>query len=143
VTPVADDDDATAVAAAASATMRAGDRAAELLRYEVTTIGPGHAVVEMTIGPEMLNGLDVCHGGLIFTLADSAMAHASNSHGRPAFAVAASIDFIAPGRAGAHLTATARERSRQGRTALYDVEVTDEAGALVARFHGRTQHPGR
>lgn len=123
--------------------MHAADRAAALLGYEVTEIGPGHAVVTMTVRDDMVNGLDVCHGGLIFTLADSAMAHASNSHGQPAFAVFASVDFVAPGRAGAVLAAEAHERFRRGRTALYDVEVTDDAGTLIARFHGRTQHPSR
>ncbi len=93
----------------------------------------------MIVRAEMLNGLDVCHGGLIFTLADSAMAHASNSHGVDAFAVAASIDFLSPGREGAVLTATAVEQFRGGRVALYDVVVTSDDGAVVARFHGRTQ----
>ena len=88
----------------------------------------------------MINGLGVCHGGLIFTLADSAMAHASNSHGLPAVAVAASIDLVRPARAGAVLSAEAVERYRHGRTALYDVVVTDDDGEVVARFHGRTQH---
>ena len=97
----------------------------------------------MTVRDDMLNGLDVGHGGLIFALADSAMAHASNSHGQPAFAVCATIDFVAPGRPGAVLRAEAHERFRRGRTALYDVEITDDAGTLVARFHGRTQHPSR
>ena len=123
--------------------MHAADRAATLLGYVVDEIGPGHAVVSMTVRDEMLNGLDVCHGGLIFTLADSAMAHASNSHGQPAFAVSATIDFVAPGRSGAVLRAVADERFRRGRTALYDIEVTDATGTLIARFHGRTQHPSR
>lgn len=123
--------------------MHAVDRAARLLGYVVEHVAPGEATVTMRIDTGMLNGLDVCHGGFIFTLADAAMAHASNSHGEPAFAVAASIDFVAPGRAGTVLRAEARERFRRGRSALYDVEVTDDSGALVARFHGRTQHPRR
>jgi len=120
--------------------MADNDRAARLLDYVVDAVEPGRATVSMTVRDDMLNGLDVCHGGLIFTLADSAMAHASNGYGEPAFAVAASIDFLRPGRPGDRLTATARETFRQGRTALYDVTVTDDSGAEVARFHGRTQH---
>ncbi len=127
---------------AATAAMAANDRAAGLLGYAVEALEPGRATVSMTVRDEMLNGLDVCHGGLIFTLADSAMAHASNSHGQDAFAVAASIDFLRPGRPGARLTATARETFRHGRSALYEVTVTDDTGAEIAHFHGRTQHPG-
>jgi phenylacetic acid degradation protein PaaD len=119
------------------------DRAAEMLGHTVESVGPGSAVVSMTVRDDMVNGLGVCHGGLIFTLADSAMAHASNSHGQPAFAVSATVDFVAPARPGAVLRAEAHERFRRGRTALYDVEVTDDAGTLIARFHGRTQHPSR
>ena len=124
---------------APSAAMHARDRTAALLGYAVVSSAPGAAVVRMTIRDDMVNGLDVCHGGLIFTLADSAMAHASNSHGVQSFAVAASIDFVSPARAGTTLTAEAVEQDRRGRTALYDVTVTDEDGALVARFHGRTR----
>jgi acyl-CoA thioesterase len=119
--------------------MAGRDRTAGLLGYEVVAVGAGRAVVTMVVGDAMVNGLDVCHGGIIFTLADSAMAHASNSHGPVAFAVAASIDFVNPGRLGARLTATATEQFRRGRTGLYDVVVTDDDGAVVARFHGRTQ----
>jgi len=124
-----------------TAAMAGNDRAAGLLGYEVVSVSPGRAVVTMVVTEAMVNGLDVCHGGLIFTLADSAMAHASNSHGAVTFAVAASIDFVSPGRLGARLTATATEQFRRGRTGLYDVAVTDDDGAVVARFHGRTQAP--
>lgn len=126
-----------------SAAMAAADRAAGLLAYDVVSVEPGRAVVEMTIRDDMLNGLGVCHGGLIFTLADSAMAHASNSHGPAAFAVAASIDFLSPGRSGARLTAVGAEQFRRGKTALYEVVVTDDDGVVVARFHGRTRQAGR
>lgn len=123
--------------------MEADDAAATALGCVVERAGAGHAVVTMRVRDDMTNGLDVCHGGLIFTLADTAMAHASNGHGEPAFAVAASIDFVVPGRRGTVLRAEARETFRRGRTALYDVEVTDDQATLVARFHGRTQHPTR
>lgn len=119
--------------------MEANDRAAVALGYEVVTVEPGRAVVTMTVREDMLNGLGVCHGGLIFTLADSAMAHASNSHGPAAFAVAASVDFLSPGRVGAQLTAIGEEQFRRGKTALYEVVVTDDDGVVIARFHGRTR----
>ncbi len=123
--------------------MHALDRAAALLGYDVVAAAPGRAVVRMTVRADMVNGLGVCHGGLIFTLADSAMAHASNSHGEDAFAVAASIDFLSPGMIGAVLTAEAVEHFRRGRTALYEVVIASDAGDVVARFHGRTQHRRR
>ncbi len=126
-----------------TATMAANDRAAGLLDYRVVSVEPGRAVVAMTVREDMLNGLGVCHGGLIFTLADSAMAQASNSHGPAAFAVAASIDFLSPGRLGARLTAAGVESFRRGRTALYEVVVTDDDDVVIARFHGRTQQASR
>ncbi len=126
-----------------TATMAANDRAAGLLDYRVVSVEPGRAVVAMTVREDMLNGLGVCHGGLIFTLADSAMAHASNSRGPAAFAVAASIDFLSPGRLGARLTAAGVESFRRGRTALYEVVVTDDDDVVIARFHGRTQQASR
>lgn len=130
-------------ARATSGAMHERDRAAALLGYEVVEMGPGRAVVRMVVRDDMVNGLGVCHGGLIFTLADSAMAHASNSHGIEAVAVAASIDLVRPAHAGAVLTAEAVERFHGGRTGLYDAIVTDGDGELVARFHGRTRHRDR
>jgi len=123
-----------------AAAMDALDRARALLGYVLVSAEPGRAVVHMTVRDDMVNGLGVCHGGLIFTLADAAMARASNSHGKAAFAVAASIDFVSPGVTGAVLTAVAVEQFRRGRTALYDVVVTSDSGDVIARFHGRTQH---
>lgn len=116
------------------------DAAAGLLGYEVVSVDAGRAVVRMLVRDDMVNGLGVCHGGLIFTLADSAMAHASNSHGVDAVAVAASIDLVRPAAPRSVLTAEAVEGFRHGRTALYDVVVTDGDGELVARFHGRTRN---
>lgn len=123
--------------------MQPRDRAGRLVGYELEGVGSGWATVTMAVRDEHLNGLDVCHGGLIFTLADTAMAYASNSHGQDAFAVAASIDFLAPGRAGSVLRAEATETFRRGRTALYEIVVTADDGTAVARFHGRTQHPAK
>lgn len=119
--------------------MHERDRAAALLGYEIVDVGAGRAVVRMVVRDDMVNGLGSCHGGLIFTLADSAMAHASNSHGVDAVAVAASIDLVRPAQAGAVLTAEAVERFLGGRTGLYEAVVTDGDGQLVARFHGRTR----
>ena len=92
----------------------------------------------MTVLPSMLNGHGMCHGGLVFTLADTAFAHACNSHGPATVAAAASIDFLAPANEGDVLVAEAVEQHRRGRTGLYDVVVTGADGTVVARFHGRS-----
>ena len=124
---------------------------AELYRRDVSTqtfgielvdAGPGRAVVSMVVRPDMCNGYDVCHGGMTFTLADTAMAFASGSHNQTALAAAASIDFLSPVPRGSLLRATAEERWLKGRTGLYDVRVELEDGTLVAVFHGRTVRAG-
>lgn len=115
------------------------DRASQGMGMKLVEVGPGSAVVSMTIRDDMVNGLDVCHGGIIFALADSAMAFASNSYNQYAIAVHADIDWVNPGRRGAVLTATATERSKRGRNAITDVVVADDDGTLVAHFRGRTR----
>lgn len=92
----------------------------------------------MRVRNEMLNGHDVCHGGMIFTLADSAFAHACNNTNKVTLASGCSIDFLAPAREGDLLTATAQERSRSGRTGVYDIEVQRQDGTLIALFRGRS-----
>lgn len=131
------------MAAETSAAMAARDAAAHLLGITVVDVAPGRAVARMIVRPDMVNGHGTCHGGIIFTLADTAFAHASNSHGPPAVAAAASIDFLRPAPAGATLTATAVEQFHRGRTGLYDVVVTaTDEGDVVARFHGRSHQRG-
>lgn len=128
--------DATRVADAVGAGMYARDRAAQALGIALETIGPGRAVCRMTVRDDMVQGHGTCHGGIVFTLADTAFAYACNAYNRVTVALNAEIAFLAPTRAGDVLTATARERSRSGRTGIYDVEVTDHSGALVALFRG-------
>lgn len=119
--------------------MRSADRVAAAFGMDIISVSPGRAEVSMVVRDDMLNGHELCHGGLIFTLADTALAYASNSHGPASVAAAASIDFVNPARAGAVLTAAATETFRRGRTSLYDVIVTDDGEDLIARFHGRCQ----
>ena len=96
----------------------------------------------------MCNGFDMCHGGMTFLLADSAMAFASNNYDDRALATQASIDWLAPVPLGAVMTATATQRWHRGRTRLYDIVVTipsadgDGPDSEVALVHGRTQHVG-
>lgn len=124
--------------------MWADDRTSQALGMELVEVGEGRAVLRMEVRPDMVNGLDVCHGGLVFTLADSAMAYSSNSFNQRALATQAEVDWVAPARVGAVLTATAVQRHQRGRAAITDVEVADQDGTVVALFRGRTlQTSGR
>ncbi|WP_375172728.1 hydroxyphenylacetyl-CoA thioesterase PaaI [Pseudooceanicola sp.] len=119
--------------------MWANDRASQLLGMEILEVGPGRAVLQMPVGESMVNGLDVCHGGYIFTLADSAFAFACNSYNQLTFAQHCAVTFHAPGRLGDRLIATAEEVTRQGRSGLYDVMVRNGAGDLIASFRGHSR----
>lgn len=118
--------------------MYAKDRAAQALGIEVLEIGPGAAVLRMAVRESMVNGHDLCHGGLIATLADTAFAYGCNSHGELTVASGFGIDFIAPGRLGDVLTARCHEVSKAGRTGVYDVAVSNQRGERIAVFRGRS-----
>jgi acyl-CoA thioesterase len=117
--------------------MWTGDRASQGLGMEILEVGPGYARLAMTVTGRMVNGHDLCHGGFIFTLADSAFAFACNSHGAYAMAQHCAVTFLAPGRLGMRLVAEAAERHRAERSGIYDVAVRDEAsGTVIAEFRG-------
>ena len=118
--------------------MYRSDRASRNLGLEILDVAPGSVRISMTVRPEMVNGHGLCHGGIIFTLADSAFAFACNSHGEPMVAAGASIEFLAATRAGELLTALATEVSRSARHGVYDVRVTKSSGETVALFRGRS-----
>lgn len=118
--------------------MYARDYAAQALGIKLDEVRPGYARMTMTVRGDMLNGHDMCHGGLIFTLADSAFAYACNSTNVITVAQHCSVSFIAPAMRGDVLTAVAEERHRQSRTGLTDVTVTDQTGKLVAIFRGHS-----
>jgi acyl-CoA thioesterase len=126
------------LAQAASQAMWTRDNATHALGMELVSVTPGRAVLHMKVRPDMVNGHHICHGGLIFTLADSAFAYACNSYNLNTVASACSIDFLAPGRQGDVLEATAVERSTSGRTGVYDVEVKVVGGSTVALFRGKS-----
>jgi acyl-CoA thioesterase len=92
----------------------------------------------MTVRADMLNGHEICHGGFIFTLADSSFAYACNSYNLNTVASGCAIDFLAPAREGDVLVAVAQERSISGRTGVYDIEVKSEAGVKIALFRGKS-----
>ncbi len=114
------------------------DTAVREMGIEVSVSGPGMATTTIDVKAQMVNGHGICHGGFIFTLADSAFAYACNTYDRVTVAASAGIEFVRPVRLGDRLTAEARETHRGGRTGLYDVEVTNEAGEVVAIFRGRS-----
>ena len=134
--------DAVETARATAEAMRRADRAAQGAGVALVEVGPGRAVVAMTVQDRHVNGHGICHGGYLFLLADAALAYASNSHGVSAVASGADITFLRPVVLGAELVAEAVERALAGRSGLYDVTVRDGGGA-VAEFRGRTrQVPG-
>lgn len=122
--------------------MAAADRASTALGMHVVETVPGGATVTMLIRDDMLNGFAITHGGLVFTLADTAFALACNDGGAPVVAAGADISFLAPTTAEQTLTAVAVRRSESGRSGLTDVTVTDESGRVVAEFRGRSRRTG-
>jgi acyl-CoA thioesterase len=131
-------DDAQALAEAVADSMWSRDRATQALGMRIEAIRPGYARISMPVREDMLNGHRICHGGLIFTLADSAFAYACNSHNKNTVASACHIDFLAPGREGDTLQAEAVEQSASGRTGVYDVTVRDGEGRTLALFRGKS-----
>lgn len=126
------------VAEATRDAMWKDDRASKMLGLQVVAIGPGSATVTMTVREDMLNGHDICHGGLITTLADSAFAFACNAYNEVTVASGFDVNLIAAAKKGDLLTATAREVSKAGRTGVYDIDVTNQRGEPVAAFRGRS-----
>jgi acyl-CoA thioesterase len=118
--------------------MFANDRASKALGMRIVEVGPGSSVLEMTVRDSMVNGHDLCHGGLIATLADSAFAFACNSYNELTVASGFAIDILAPGKLGDVLTARCTEVSKSGRTGVYDAVVTNQRGERVAVFRGRS-----
>lgn len=135
--PAAPAEEATRAAREAVAALYAGDLAAQALGIRVLEAAPGQVRVSMTVRADMLNGHRTCHGGILFTLADSAFAFACNSHGQAMVAAGASIEFLAPAVLGEELIAVAHETSRGTRHGIYDVSVTGASGEPIAHFRGR------
>jgi acyl-CoA thioesterase len=131
--------DAAEIARLSAEAMWAEDKASQGLGMKIDKVGPGFAALSMSVADNMVNGHGFCHGGFIFTLADSAFAFACNSHGQRAVAQQCAVTFLAPGRLGMRLIAEARERHRADRSGIYDVTVRDEAGAVIAEFRGHSR----
>lgn len=136
------DRDAAETARRSAASMWAGDRASQGLGMELLEVGPGTAVLAMTVGPAMVNGHGTAHGGFIFALADSAFAFACNAYGEVTVAAQCAITYLRPGLAGDRLVATAREVARNGRSGIYDVRVA-RGEETLAEFRGHSRTLGR
>ena len=118
--------------------MYARDRASQGLGIRIVGVAPGAAELTMTVRGDMVNGHAICHGGFVFTLADSAFAYACNSYNANTVAAGCAIEFLAPSRLGDVLTARARERVLAGRSGIYDVDVTNQNDEPVAVFRGKS-----
>ncbi|HEV7249192.1 MAG TPA: hydroxyphenylacetyl-CoA thioesterase PaaI [Shinella sp.] len=115
------------------------DNATRHLGMELISVAPGEATITMTIAETMTNGHGTCHGGYMFTLADSTFAFACNTYNQRTVARHCSVTFLAPAFRGDRLTATAREVSRRGRGGIYDIRITNQEGEHVAEFRGHSR----
>jgi acyl-CoA thioesterase len=130
---------AEALAARVGETMFAGDAASkDFMQMELVSCAPGRAVMRMKVRAAMLNGHRICHGGLIFTLADSTFAFACNSHNKVTVAAGCSIEFLKPAHEGDVLTCEGVEQVLQGRHGIYDMKVSNQRGEVVAMFRGKS-----
>ncbi|MES2320309.1 MAG: hydroxyphenylacetyl-CoA thioesterase PaaI [Pseudomonadota bacterium] len=135
-------DDLQALADLAGKTMFERDPASQALGMLLAEIRPGYARMTMAVRQDMLNGHQICHGGYIFMLADSAFAFACNSHNHNTVGAACTIDFLAPGQLGDLLSAEAVEQVLSGKTGVYDVKVSNQDGRTVALLRGKSHRVG-
>ncbi|WHA43334.1 hydroxyphenylacetyl-CoA thioesterase PaaI [Agrobacterium larrymoorei] len=128
-----------ALAEACAKAMWDEDNASRHLGMEILSVAPGKAAITMTITENMTNGVGTCHGGYMFTLADSAFAFACNTYNQRTVAQHCSVTFIAPALKGDRLTATAHEVLRKGRSGIYDIRITNQEGEQIAEFRGHSR----
>ncbi len=130
---------AQALAEACAAALWADDKATQSLDIHVGAIKPGACTLSMTITDNMCNGHGTCHGGYIFTLADSAFAFACNTYNQRCVAQHCTITYLNPAQTGDQLDAHACELSRQGRGGIYDIRVINQLGTAIAEFRGHSR----
>jgi acyl-CoA thioesterase len=137
-------DHARELAAHVGRAMFAGDRASkDFMQMELLRCEPGRAAMRMVVREPMLNGHNTCHGGMIFTLADSTFAFCCNSHNKVSVAAGCSIEFLRPAHLGDVLTCEGQEQYLHGRHGVYDMKVSNQRGEIVALFRGKsTSIPG-
>ena len=130
--------EAQTLAESTAEAMWSRDRAAQALGIKIVRVQPGASLLTMVVRSDMVNGHHICHGGMIFSLADTAFAYACNSYNKNTVASACHIDFLAPAKEGDTLEAEAVERSAAGRTGVYDISVRVAGGKTVALFRGKS-----
>lgn len=130
--------EAQALADATAEAMYSRDRAAQALGIKIVRVQPGASLLTMAVRSDMVNGHHICHGGMIFSLADTAFAYACNSYNKNTVASACHIDFLAPAKEGETLEAEAVEQSAAGRTGVYDITVRTAGGKTIALFRGKS-----
>lgn len=128
-----------ALAEACADALWAGDQATQFLDMELSSVGPGTSCIKMTVKNTMCNGHGSCHGGYIFTLADSAFAFACNTYNQRAVAQHCNITYLNPAATADKLVATATEVSRQGRGGIYDIQVHNQDRVVIAEFRGHSR----
>ena len=132
-------DDVQKLAELCAQTMMGADKASRSMGMKLDAIEPGTATLSMVVQENMVNGHDICHGGMVFTLADSAFAFACNTYNQITVAASADISFLRPAMLGERLTACAREVWREGRNGIYDTCVTNQDGVVIAQFRGKSR----
>ena len=137
------DDDAQALAERCAAALWSGDKASQALGLRLLRCGEGWSEVSMIIREDMLSGHELVHGGMVFTLADTAFAIACNSRNQAAFAMSCHIDFVRPATLGDELTARAVEQSHTRSSGFYHISVTNQHGKVIAHFGGRSYTRGK
>ena len=131
-------EESQALAEATAKAMWSRDHAANALGISILSVKPGYAKLAMPVRKDMVNGHHICHGGMIFSLADTAFAYSCNSYNQNTVASACHIDFLAPAKEGDILEAEAIEQSLSGRTGVYDVTVRTRDGRTIALFRGKS-----
>ncbi len=126
------------LAEATAKAMYEADACTRSLGIDLVEIRPGYARLQMNVRPDFLNGHAICHGGLMFTLADSAFAFACNSYNLSTVAAGCTIEFLRPVQGGDRLTAEAIEQTLSGRAGIYDIRLTNREGETVAMFRGKS-----
>lgn len=134
--------DPQSLAEACARAMWERDKASQGLGMAIERVGPGEAVLTMTVRADMVNGHDICHGGFIFLVADSAFAFACNAYDVNTVAASCDISFLKAARLGDRLTAHAKETWREGRNGIYDIAVRDGKGTVIAHFRGKSRTIG-
>jgi len=128
--------DPQAIAEACAEVLWQNDKASKKLGMAVEKVAPGYAELTMTVDADMVNGHNICHGGFMFTLADSTFAFACNTYNQNCVAQHCSISYLAPASVGDKLHATGREVSKKGRNGIYDISIVNQKGESVVEFRG-------